>query len=52
MPDYREIQLLEKISDLCDEASETIMETEENVRILNACDTLVDLIDAYTRKNQ
>ena len=42
-----DIQLLERIADLCDEASETIPETNENIQILNACDELVSLIDTY-----
>ena len=41
-------ELLRKIADLCDEASETIAtENQHEEEILNTCDKLIELIDNY-----
>ena len=50
MLNHNDIQLLEKIADLCNEASDTIFETNENAHILNACDELMVLIDDYVEQ--
>lgn len=42
-----EKELLQKIADLCYQASEEICENEETKEILIACDKLQTLIDDY-----
>ena len=39
--------LLKQIADLCNKASEEILETKETIDILNTCDILQMLIDDY-----
>lgn len=46
----QEINLLQKISDLCYLASEEIFENENTKEILNTCDNLTILIDVYLEK--
>lgn len=45
-----EKELLQKISDLCYQASEEICENEETKEILMVCDQLQTLIDDYLEK--
>lgn len=45
-----ERELLQKIADLCYQASEEIFENEETKEILLACDKLQILIDCYLEK--
>lgn len=42
--------LLDKISDLCYQAGNEVIENEETEEILNTCDMLQELIDSYLAK--
>lgn len=46
----RELDILKEIANLCEIASTTIYDDETTAEILNACDTLMDLIDDYIEK--
>ena len=52
MEKLKAMDLLKEIANLCETASDTIFEDESTVEILNACDTLMDLIDDYVEKTE